>query len=128
MLEGTEAITTAAIGLALDAASLRHQAIAANIANANAAGYVPMDVSFEDQLEDARETLGSKGSIDAFALAGVRLRIEPLAPDGTGEPHKVQLDLEAAKLAQNTVRYQALVKALNKHFAILANAVGDSKK
>ena len=55
MREGLEAITTAALGLALDAASLRQQAIAANLANHGAEGYVAQKLDFESQMQEARE-------------------------------------------------------------------------
>jgi len=124
MLEGLEGVTTAALGLALDAASLRQQAIAANIANANALDFIPLEVNFEEQIEDARQALQSKGRIDPFALGGVHLRLQQVQEDALA----VRLDVEAAKLAQNTVQYQALVKAIGKHFAILESAMGESRK
>ena len=49
MTDGIEAVTRSALALALDAASLRQQAIATNIANANVIDYVPQRVSFEAQ-------------------------------------------------------------------------------
>jgi len=128
MTEGIEAITTAALGLALDAASLRQQAAAANIANAGAEGYAPVRVSFEAQLGDARAALQGHGRLDAASLAGVRPALEPAPPDARGLPAKVMLDVEVAGMAQNAVHYQALVRALSKHFAVLSAAVSDGKK
>ncbi|WP_005034697.1 flagellar basal body rod protein FlgB [Holophaga foetida] len=126
MSEGIEAITTAALGLAMDAASLRQQAIAANIANANTVGYVPMTVDFESQMEDARLSLQSQGHLDATALAGVRPRMRTQTE--LGLPGKVMLDMEVARMAENSVQYQALAKGLSRHFAILSAAVSDGKK
>ena len=57
MFGNTEAITVEMAKLALDAASLRHQAIAHNIANANSPGFAPVRVSFEDQLGAVRAAL-----------------------------------------------------------------------
>ena len=128
MTEGLEAITTAALGLALDAASLRQQAIASNIANADSERYVPLRVNFEAQLEDARRALVSQGRLDQHALAGVQPRVETAALDGRGQPPKVMLDVEVAELTRNAVQYQALVKALSRHYAILSAAVSEGKK
>ena len=100
MTDGIESVTRSALAMALDAASLRQQAIATNIANANAIGYVPQRVSFEDQLADARRGLAQSGRLDA----------------------------EAADMARNAVHYQALVKGLSRHFAILSMAAGDGRK
>lgn len=127
MTQPIESITTAALALALDAAALRQQAIAGNIANANTEGYAPMGVSFEDQLEDARRALETSGRLDAASLAGVRPALHAL-PAAGGMPPKVMLDLEAAQLSQNAVHFQALLKGLSKHYAILSSAVSDGKK
>jgi flagellar basal-body rod protein FlgB len=127
MTEGLEAITTATLGLALDAASLRQQAIAANIANHTTEGYVPQKLDFESQMQEARRVLNSSGSIDAFALAGVRLQLEPVL-DAKGQPAKVQLDEQVADMAQNAVQYQVLARGLNRHFAILSSAVSDGRR
>jgi flagellar basal-body rod protein FlgB len=129
MTDGMEAITTSVLGLALDAASLRQQAIASNIANANVAGYTPLTVNFEAQLEDARRAIGRNGTLDASALSDVSPRLEfDAGTDALGLPAKVQLDIEMARMAQNGVQYQALVKGLEKHYAVMAIAVGDGKK
>ncbi|ROZ63187.1 flagellar basal body protein [Ramlibacter sp. WS9] len=127
MTEGLEAITTAALGLALDAASLRHQAIAANIANHATVGYVPQKLDFESQMREAQRVLQSKGSIDAFALSGVRLQLEPVL-DAQGQPAKVQLDEQVADMAQNSVHYQLLARGLSRHLSILSTAASDGKR
>ena len=127
MTQGLESVTTAILGLAMDAASLRQQAIAANIANANTAGYVPQGVSFEAQLEDARRGLRSEGRIDPFAIAGVKVQMQALQ-NSSGQAGAIQLDSEVAALAQNTMQYQVLAKGLNKHFAILESAFSDGKR
>ena len=107
------------VRLALDAASLRHQAIANNIANANSAGYAPLKVNFEEQLAFARG--GLRG---APMLASVKPFVEA---DGRGST-PVMLDMEMVKLAQNTVHYQSLLKALEKRGAILAAAVSEGRR
>jgi flagellar basal-body rod protein FlgB len=128
LTEGIEAITTMALGLALDAAALRQHASAANIANADTVGYVPVQVSFEAQLEDARRALQTRGRLDVASLAGVEPRLESVGPDATGLPPTVMLDVEVAGMVQNAVHYQALIKGLSKHYAILSAAVSDGKK
>jgi len=107
------------VGLALDAASLRHQAIANNIANANSAGYVPMKVNFEEQLAFARG-----GSPGARMLASVK----PFVEADIGASTKVMLDMETTKLVQNTVHYQGLLKALEKRGAILNAAINEGRR
>lgn len=128
MTEGLEAITTAAIGLALDAAALRQRAIAANIANAGTQGYVPVKVNFEEQLEDARSLLRTQRHLEAGTLAEIEPRAEPVAAGAGGVSPKVLLDVEVAELASNAFQYQALLKGLSRHYGILSAAVGDGKK
>jgi flagellar basal-body rod protein FlgB len=127
MIEGLEAITTSALGLALDAAQLRQQAIAANIANHATEGYVPQKVDFAAQMEDARRAIATTGRMDSSAVAGVRLQLEPVL-DAHGEPAKVKLDQQMADMAENAVHFQALARALNRHLAILSSAVSDGKR
>jgi len=129
MIDGIEGITTAALSLALDAASLRQQAIASNIANANSEGYVPQRVNFDAYVQDARRTLNERGQLDTQALrslADTPLVMEPVL-DGAGVPAKVQLDGEVAAMAQNAVQYQALLKGLSRHLAVLYSAASDGK-
>jgi len=128
LTDGIEAITSAALGLALDAASLRQQAIAANIANAGSVDYVPLTVSFEAQLEDARRSLEAQGHLDAASLAGVQPRLEAVPLDASGLPPRVTLDGEVARMAQNSVHFQALVRGLSKHYALLSAAVSEGKR
>jgi flagellar basal-body rod protein FlgB len=123
----TEAVTTAALSLALEAATRRHQAIAANIANANTEGYAAVKLSFEKHLAEARNTLRDRGGIDPAALAGVRMELEPVL-DAQGDPAPVRLDTEMADMAANAVHYQALVQGLSRHMSILAIAAGDGRK
>jgi len=106
---------------------MRHQAIANNIANANTAGYAPVRVDFESQMNAVRATLQQGGTVTPSMLQGVTpvlRRDVPPAEAGQG----AALDMEIASLAQNTVQYQALLKALSKHMSILSAAVAEGKR
>jgi flagellar basal-body rod protein FlgB len=127
MTEGLEAITSASLALALDAASLRQQAHATNLANASTEGYVPLQVSFEAQLEEARGALRLHGRLEPSSLEGVEPALQ-VVPSDRGLLPKVQLDVEVAAMSQNAAQYQTLLKALTKHYAVLAAAVSDGKK
>lgn len=104
-----DAVTTAIISKALDGLTVRSEAIARNIANANSEGYQPIAVKFEHSLLAA-----SKGS-----LADVRA-VEPTivqtnqsdGSDGT------RLDLEMANGSQTALRYSALVDVLSRQIQI----------
>ncbi|BBB62251.1 flagellar basal body rod protein FlgB [Undibacterium sp. KW1] len=127
MTHNLQSVTTATVGLALDAATLRHQAIANNIANVNTEGYVPVQINFAsymEQLEQLSAPTQGKGS-QKHSIG--QLELEPVF-DVNGNPAKVSLDTEVAAMAHNTVQYQALIKALNRHYAIMSSAVTDGKK
>lgn len=111
-----EALTLPALSTAMDAAVIRQQVIANNIANANTEGFRPQRVSFAMALDAAGAAEGSQ----------VSARLEPqvsLTSDGA-----VRLDSEVAAMAQNGAHYQALLKALNRHLSVLASAVSDGKR
>jgi flagellar basal-body rod protein FlgB len=121
----TEAVTVDLVRLALDAASMRQQAIANNIANANTAGYVPARVSFESQLDAVRRTLQQNDRLSADMLYGIRPVIEREQAAGT---QGVAIDMEAVKMTENATHYQALLKALSKHFSIMGTAINNGKR
>ncbi|RYF36728.1 MAG: flagellar basal body protein [Comamonadaceae bacterium] len=127
MTQTIEALTTATLSLALSAAGQRHQAIAANMANASAQGYAPVRLAFETHLADARQALRERGTVDARSLAGVRLELEPDV-DARGQAVPVQLDASMVELARNAVHYQALTQGLSRHMAIHALAAADGKR
>ncbi|GAB3658479.1 flagellar basal body rod protein FlgB [Ramlibacter alkalitolerans] len=122
-----ETITTAALSAALETASRRQAAVAANIANASTPGYVPQRVSFDAHLAQARSALAERGALDAAAVDSLRAEAEP-AFDASGQAAVVQLDAEMSELARNGVEYQALVQGLSRHLGLLALAAGDGRK
>ena len=127
MITGTQAITTRVLSLALDAAVLRQQAIASNIANANAADYIPLRVSFNAQFDAVRRSLVDRGRNDRSAPSAMQMQIEA-ALDANGIARPVELDAEVAALAQNTIHYQTLIRGLSRHLSILASAVSEGRK
>ncbi|HYD78324.1 MAG TPA: flagellar basal body protein [Paucimonas sp.] len=114
--------TVALLSIALDATTLRQQAIAHNIANAGTPGYKPVEVSFEQHLENARAMLAQGKSVPLSALAGVRPRLETArgAEDGAAA---VALDMEMAKLSQTVSQHEQLLKVLSRHYSILNAAM-----
>jgi flagellar basal-body rod protein FlgB len=122
-----EAVTSAALSLALDAAVMRQQAIATNIANANTAGYVRQTISFDRQLEQIRSNWQAGGGLRPDALRNVTLRLEPAGAPADIQGG-VQLDTEMVDMAQNAVQYQTLLKGLIRHYAILSSAISEGKK
>lgn len=122
-----EAVTTAALSAALDAASRRHALIATNIANANTDGYAPARLSFEAQLQDAQAALREQGRLDESGLGLLRSLAET-SPESAGSGEAVKLDVEMAQLAHNAVQFQALTQGLARHLSLLAMAAADGRK
>jgi len=108
-----------ALERALSGASLRQQALADNLANANTPGYRRQDVDFHGALRSAMaggtpavERVGFSAQVDASAGA--------LRPDGgTVDP-----DREAALMAQNSLESDALASVIRGRSNILRTAIG----
>lgn len=111
---------------ALDAYSLRHQTIAHNIANVNTPGFKRSYVTFEEELKQA---LGQSKGIslrrtDArhFGHAGSLSEVRPtvqkdLSTSMRTDGNNVDIDLENAELAMNTIMYNAAATRLNQKLA-----------
>ena len=121
-------VTLSTLSAALDAASLRQQVGATNIANVNTAGYKPIRVEFEALMPGALNTLQRGSRLDRRDLATPQLS---QAPSGTAIPYgsnAVSIDQEVASLARNTLHYQALIKSLNGQIALVDAALTDGRR
>lgn len=127
MITGADKVTKDLIKLALDATSMRHNAIASNLANIHSTDYVPLRVNFEAQLHALQQAVRDNAPLTPEALAAVRPFVEQ---DGDLPPGSAasMIDREMLKLSQNTVHYQALLKALAKRGAIMSLAVNEGRK
>jgi len=115
MIGGIQAAGTEMAKLALDAAALRHQAIAHNIANLSSEGYVPLGVSFDAQLLAQRRALAPRPEIVEQTWRGAG-------------PRPQEVDREMVELSQNTIHYQALLRALGRQLSILGSAISDGRR
>lgn len=118
--------TSALLSLALDAAGMRQQAIAQNIANANTPGYQRVSVSFESRLAALSDGAGRTGTPSLASLADYRPVFE--VADASEQGSGVALDMEVAQLSENTLHHQALLKALSRHLALLGIAINEGKR
>lgn len=133
---------------ALQVFSQRATVLAANLANADTPGYKARDIDFRAALAAADPQAGSAGGGASGAAGGssvqmattnpldvtastsapgalsttqfLRYRI-PLAPSLDG--NTVSSQMEEAKFAQNTVRYQAALSFLEQRFRDLSTAI-----
>lgn len=126
MLPIIDSSTTALLGMAIDAAAMRQQALAQNIANANTPGYRRIDVNFEERVNALMDGDGQVRATAASELASFRPYFQVAPADGGG--NDVALDTEVAAMAENTLRHQVLVKALSKHLALIGLAINEGKR
>jgi flagellar basal-body rod protein FlgB len=114
--------TQIALERAIQGTGQRHQALAANLANANTPGYQRVDVDFhgalasaiarDDQSHSALERLSFAPATDTTAGA--------TRADGS----TVDVDAESAKLAANALEQQAAVQVAHTRINILKAAMG----
>lgn len=110
---------------ALDAASLRHEAISDNIANAETPGYKAKRVAFEDELRSVLARRGERLSErDLPAPKLYRVTSTFISPDG----NNVDMEAEMAALAENEARYSALSQLLAKNFALLRYVISEGRR
>ncbi|OQS08101.1 hypothetical protein B0T37_21855 [Chromobacterium violaceum] len=101
---------------ALDGLTLRQQVIAQNIANLNTPGYTPLRVDFESALQ---------------SMEGAGPRILPdarMAQTGSPSGAAAELSRQVSQLADTALRYQTLIKGINKQLAIMQLVVSDGRR
>lgn len=88
----------------LDVAAFRQKLLASNIANADTPGYKAKDISFQKELRKAVEGAGSKErSYEIY---------EPLTTMTNRDGNTVNLDIEMAKVAENTLTYNTAIQLM----------------
>jgi flagellar basal-body rod protein FlgB len=114
-------LTGSLVRMALDGVGMRQLVTANNIANAGTADYAPLRLDFEEQLATAMRDAGTRGRIDPA-------RLLPVISAERTPGAKVQLDTEAAQMAQDVLHYQALLRALREQMDILQTAINDGRR
>jgi flagellar basal-body rod protein FlgB len=114
------------LDLALGAAGKRQEMLSNNLANVNTPGYKRLDVDFDGMLSKA---------VDA-ANAGDSSALDALKPDVTtdasvavrADGNSVDVDQEMAYLAENNIRYNALVQIAQKNLQSLTYVISDGRR
>ena len=113
---------------AADAAWLRNDAIANNIANADTPGYKRQDVSFETELARAigssrYESMDSK--VADLKLGQITPKVYTDAADYSYrlDGNNVDPDTENVYLAENQITYNALMSSITKEFEELKSVM-----
>ncbi len=121
---------------ALDAAALRQQVIAHNIANINTPGYRRATVSFEESLRTALAEKRLLGQGTPGPRKAARPDpVERVQPQVVREPHVMRTDgsgidieREMAELAANTINYNAATQMLNGKFGALKYVINEGRR
>lgn len=105
---------------AADASVIRHEVISNNIANNDTADYKRKDVTFESYLQ--KELISSENldrTVDSLELNNIEATIytdqENLSYRKDG--NNVNIETENANLAENQVRYYALLDSMTQEFS-----------
>ena len=107
-----------ALERALQGSSMRHAALSENIANVNTVGYKRKDVDFQSALQAAMP-----GGSDAIGSVPFATNVDDSAPV-RADGNSVDMDTEAAGLAQNALEYEALTQVLRSRDEIIRSAIG----
>ena len=126
--------TIGALTQSLDAAALRQEAIAANLANANTPGYHRKEVAFRLPSQDAESQGMALRRTDPRHLGARPFEAQAISPrivtDTTGamrlDGSNVDPDAETTRLAETEVTYSALTSALSSQFSALRIAITGS--
>ena len=107
---------------AADAANLRNELLTNNIANVSTPNYKRKDLDFESVLQG--ELAGEKNLSKAVKKANQNLEIldAQVYTDNASlsyrlDGNNVDINTEEARLAENQIKYQALVDLMNQEFA-----------
>lgn len=120
---------------AMDASSLRHTVISDNIANVDTPGFKRSDVTFENELQrilnespprlNAKQTASRHLEFQpSYRMENLRGRImTEVDTFSRNDENNVDVEVEMANLAKNTMYYQALSQRVRGKFTLLNNVV-----
>ncbi len=105
----------------LDLSALRHEAIAANLANLETPNYKRLDVSpdFERQLDAAV----TAGDVDGMRRLHPQLAVDPTAVARRRDGNTVELETELLHLSQNSLEHEVEAQLLSASLLRLRSAI-----
>lgn len=144
-------LTSQVMNKALDGLSMRHKAIASNLANVDTPGYRRRDVSFEDRLQSAiqkeqgnsAQTLRQASNARSLPLVANRpghialdlsnqsfeaLQPQPEVIEAEGHQYRndgntVDVENEMVQLAKNTQRFTAITNLESRNFKSIRSVI-----
>ncbi|SHH27594.1 flagellar basal-body rod protein FlgB [Caloranaerobacter azorensis DSM 13643] len=122
------------LNFALNGTWLRHEAISNNIANANTPGYKRVRVEFENILKENLEDKSVK--LEVTNKLHIRSRHDNFEPIVVKEintstrldENNVDIDIEMAELAKNTIMYNALIRQTISEFGRIKSVINEGRR
>ena len=112
--------TQIALERTIQGASVRNEALAANLANANTPGYRRVDVDFHSTLAQAMGARKPHSALESASFTPAVDAAGPMRADGS----TVDVDSESAKLAANGLEHQTAITIAAARIAIVRSAMG----
>lgn len=106
----------------LDATAVRHEAIAANIANSETPGYHRIDVAM-DFAEQLKAQLASGDLASASANLTPHLAEDPAARSVRPDGNSVEIETELLAMNRNAVEHEYLTQMISSHIKQLKMAI-----
>lgn len=113
---------------ALDAASMRQEMISSNVANVNTADYKVNKVDFETILDTVSNGTAMNKTNDLHIGFGNLEDVSPVVSKRTDTTVKengnnVDIDIEMAEEASNSIYYNAMITQLNAKYSMLRSVI-----
>jgi len=119
---------------ALDAAAVRHQTIAGNLANIDTPGYKARDLNFEQVLRDyedheamalprREDAPGRMPAAPALDIKDYFVEVTEGRIDQRFDGNNVDLDMEMAKLSKARGRYKMALNFMNRKIRLLTEVI-----
>lgn len=123
---------------AINASSLRNEAISQNIANVDTPGYKRKAVAFEEYLSGAMDQSSFKGQrtdprhipIGGSNIDDVEIKVtqDNQSMSVRLDGNNVDIESEMAAMAKNTIKYNALVQMLNSGYQRLKSVISEGRR
>ncbi len=121
----------------LDCLWLKNELLSKNIANVNTPGYKRYDIKFDEYLnkEKTKLIINTQASNKKFIAIGNEKK-ETLAPllikdNSTSmrrDGNNVDINIENAELAKNTISYNVMVNQITKELSIIKQAINEGRR
>lgn len=98
----------------LDVAAFRQKVLASNIANADTPGYKAKDISFQKELDRAIKASSAKQDYEIY---------ETVTTMPNRDGNTVNLDIEMAKVAENTLIYNAATQLMTMKMRMIKDVI-----